>query len=346
MKSGQRRTKFLSAVVSAGLLVSLLNPTAAFAQGKGNGNGGGGAPAASQPAPKQEPAKAEAPKQEAPKPAPAPAQQPKQDAPKQEAPKQEAPKPAQAQQPKQEAPKPAQVQQQPKQEAPKPAQAPAQQPKQDDKPQIRQELKNTDAGLPGGTMGKSGSNPDGGELDKPIKGDESTLQGPIGADGILDGNNGCGQDKRLDSRRELSSEIGDKQHIGYDDNNGWCGKQPENEKPDNDKPSQPNNDKPGNDKPDVVTPEQPKTRTTTFDVNGCYVPVAGADRTARKIHEQNVSETRYNELNAAFDEVDMSRCQGTLGVVDQPDQPEQPKAPKVDQEKVWVCHRTGSARNP
>ena len=67
-----------------------------------------------------------------------------------------------------------------------------------------------------GTMGKSGSNPDGGGLDKPVTGTRAQgggTQGPA----YFDGNNGCGQDRRQD--------IAPDPQGGYDDNNGHCGKQ-------------------------------------------------------------------------------------------------------------------------
>lgn len=59
----------------------------------------------------------------------------------------------------------------------------------------------------GGTMGNSHSNPDGGGVDKPYPagGQGAATQGPD----YYDGNNGCGQDKRIDG--------------GGDDNNGHCG---------------------------------------------------------------------------------------------------------------------------
>ena len=72
--------------------------------------------------------------------------------------------------------------------------------------------------LPGGTMGRSGSNPDGGGVDKPYSADGQTA-GSQPNTGFQDGNNGCGQDKRLDG--------------GGDDNNGWCGFKPKPEKPNN-----------------------------------------------------------------------------------------------------------------
>src|SRR2546426_1312823 len=66
-----------------------------------------------------------------------------------------------------------------------------------------------------GTMGKSGSNPDGGGLDKPVTGTSAQgggTQGPA----YFDGNNGCGKDRRQD--------IAPDQQGGFDDNNGHCGK--------------------------------------------------------------------------------------------------------------------------
>jgi hypothetical protein len=70
--------------------------------------------------------------------------------------------------------------------------------------------------LPGGTMGKSHSNPDGGGVDKPYPADGQAA-GSQANTGFQDGNNGCGQDKHIDG--------------GGDDNNGWCGAKPKPAKP-------------------------------------------------------------------------------------------------------------------
>lgn len=78
-----------------------------------------------------------------------------------------------------------------------------------------------------GTQGKSESNPDGGGVDKPYSADgedaESQHDGSPGDD-RFDGNNGCGQDKKEEGREDPSTTESD--HVGWDDNNGWCGKPP------------------------------------------------------------------------------------------------------------------------
>jgi len=79
-------------------------------------------------------------------------------------------------------------------------------------------------------QGHSLSNPDGGGLDKPydVGGKDANSQlKPSETSLVSDGNNGCGQDKKNEPRE---GDFG-QPHIGYDDNQGWCGKQPENVKP-------------------------------------------------------------------------------------------------------------------
>lgn len=67
--------------------------------------------------------------------------------------------------------------------------------------------------------GKSGSNPDGDGLDKPVSGDAFVAAGGGGTQGpaYFDGNNGCGQDRKQD--------VAPDHQGGYDDNNGNCGSQ-------------------------------------------------------------------------------------------------------------------------
>ncbi len=84
--------------------------------------------------------------------------------------------------------------------------------------------------LPGGTEGRSPSNPDargagsiGQGVDKPYAaaGQKAESQQYGGATAYFDGNNGCGQDKHSGEARET-----DTAHTGWDDNNGWCGRKP------------------------------------------------------------------------------------------------------------------------
>src|SRR5688500_14410435 len=190
MKHKPSWKKVAHSAVSRSLLLGLLVPTTAFADDKDKGKP---QPAASQPARQEE-------KKDPPKPAAQASTQTQAPAPKNEDKKEDS-KPAAAQQSQTSSPAPAA--------------------KQDDK-------KSGD--LPGGTMGKSGSNPDGGGVDKPYNaaGQNANTQANASNTGILlDGNNGCGQDKKVELRE---ADFG-QPHIGWDDNNGWCGKQPENEKP-------------------------------------------------------------------------------------------------------------------
>ncbi|HVE75652.1 MAG TPA: hypothetical protein VND22_02670 [Actinomycetota bacterium] len=73
-------------------------------------------------------------------------------------------------------------------------------------------------GSGGDTQGNAGSNPDGGGVDKPYDaaGQPAQSQGPS----YYDGNNGCGQDKKVEAREGWFGQA----HNGWDDNNGWCGK--------------------------------------------------------------------------------------------------------------------------
>src|SRR5581483_5164936 len=84
--------------------------------------------------------------------------------------------------------------------------------------------------LPGGTEGRSPSNPDargagsiGQGVDKPYAaaGQKAESQQYGGTTAYFDGNNGCGQDKHSGEARET-----DTVHTGWDDNNGWCGRKP------------------------------------------------------------------------------------------------------------------------
>ncbi|HEU5318181.1 MAG TPA: hypothetical protein VFX49_18860 [Chloroflexota bacterium] len=71
----------------------------------------------------------------------------------------------------------------------------------------------------GCTNGHSGSNPDGGGFDKDCGPNPASQSAPADTKQVLDGNNGCGQDRKGDAARETGTL-----HLGYDDNNGWCGK--------------------------------------------------------------------------------------------------------------------------
>jgi hypothetical protein len=66
----------------------------------------------------------------------------------------------------------------------------------------------------GNTIGKSTSNPDGGGVDKPYDVSDDLTAGSQGAG--LDGNNGCGQEKKAGQAPDPV--------FGIDDNNGHCGK--------------------------------------------------------------------------------------------------------------------------
>lgn len=148
-------------------------------KGKG-GHDNGGSKAA--PAPKHDD-----------KPAPAPKAQENKSAPQPKAESKPAPAPQNVEPPKhEEQPK---AQEQPKHEA-----------------KVEQRQAESSSGtLPGGTMGKSHSNPDGGGVDKPYAVADQAA-GSQANTGFQDGNNGCGQDKHIDG--------------GGDDNNGWCGAKP------------------------------------------------------------------------------------------------------------------------
>jgi hypothetical protein len=77
----------------------------------------------------------------------------------------------------------------------------------------------------GNTRGKSNSNPDGGGVDKPYPADGQDADSQQDSEDTSiysDGNNGCGQDKKVEPREGNFGQP----HQGWDDNNGWCGKKP------------------------------------------------------------------------------------------------------------------------
>ena len=237
-----------------------------------------------------------------------------------------------------------------KKDAPKPqaasqtstqSQAPKQDDKKDDKPAQSQPAKQDDkksGDLPGGTMGKSGSNPDGGGVDKPYDaaGQKANTQTKVADTSThSDGNNGCGQDKKLDAARES-----DTRHLGFDDNNGWCGKNPENVKANDDKPSPPkNDDKPAPPKNDDNDDKPVVDKPREVHVKGCFT---WKDSGERFFINEHMSEKDAKDFEKSTNHVSdtMEGCKpaDVAGTVDENDD--------KDHGKVYICHRTGSMSNP
>ena len=223
---------------------------------------------------------------------------------------------------------------------------------------------NQPAGASNQTRGQSGSNPDGGGVDKPYAaaGQPANSQAkPSDTTQVSDGNNGCGQDKKADADRETGTL-----HTGYDDNNGWCGKPHEK----------------------VTSPPPPpgEVRGTSKEhVVGCY---EWKDSGERFFIDEDMSEGQAKQFDRDTNKVGdtMESCK-----TEQPAPPPPPPAPQPVHEvhiegcfkdmghvditlpedqakvfedtheripcagvqgtveehvKIWVCHRTGSMTNP